>query len=237
MTGLQRFLASMQTLPATEPDEPRLVGDAARRAHEAAQESQLGIHLARCGVPRDIRDRIAAGLDAQHFSATAAVRGWAQRQDAVFLLLGGGVGSGKSTAAAEVLKLARGPFYGYDSDGGVFGSWRYEARRGAYISAVDLSDRAIWTDDGARLWERARTVPWLVLDDVGTETQNERGPFLADFQNLIGQRHANNLRTVLTTNLDGKTFRTRYGARVLDRLLEKGVAFDAGAQSKRRRLA
>jgi DNA replication protein DnaC len=77
----------------------------------------------------------------------------------------------------------------------------------------------------------------LVVDDLGTEMQSEKGPFAGAFQDLIRRRHADDARTVLTTNLDGKTFKTRYGARVLDRIMEKGIAFNAGNESLREKLA
>lgn len=237
--GIERFMERLARIPTTEPDEPHLVGDEARKAHEEQQESSLGEHYARCGVPSSIYELASQGgvnNDSLNFPAMGAMKNWSAKDGAIFLLLAGGSGSGKTTAAVEALRLCRSPFYAYDSDGNIFGSWQYDSRRGMFISSVDLAEHASWTPTGESLWGRARKVSLLVLDDLGTEMQTEKGPFLSEFQDLIRRRHANSLRTVVTTNLDSKTFRVRYGARVLDRMLEKGMAFNAGNESKRGRL-
>lgn len=233
------LMKKLASLPTTEKDPPAIYGEAARRAHEESEERSLESHLVKCGVPSSLASASAAGkvADGPRYPAVEALRDWTTRPGAVFLLLAGGAGSGKTTAAVEALRLARSPFYGYDSGGTVFYSWQYDARKGMFLSAVDLDEHAPWTPEGERMWTRAKKVRLLVVDDLGTETQTEKGPFLASFQELMRKRHADELQTVFTTNLDGATFKARYGARVLGRITERGIAFNAGNESKRGSLA
>lgn len=232
MNGLQRLMQTITSTTSTEPDAPRLVGDDAKRAAEVRQEAWLDTHLERCGVPADYRASVAAGLKTDGFPAVQVTRDWA-KGDALFLLLCGANRVGKSTAAAAVLKLAREPSWIYDDDGSVLATWRYSPRTGMFLSAVLLSDDASWSDVGRARWEKARTVRWLVVDDLGTENANPKSSWMPDLQDLLVLRHANGLRTVLTSNLSAKALAVRYGQRVWSRIHERGVVFDAGAKPER----
>lgn len=228
----------LASLPTSVPDEPHLVGEAAKRAHESAEDARVQLHFQACGVPASLAEASAAGrvLSGDTYPAMEAMRDWTTRPGAVFLLLAGGVGSGKTTAAVETLRLARSQAWLMDSDGAVFSSWRFDSSKGLFVSAVDLEEKAPWSFDGDALWKRCRTVRLLVVDDLGSETQNEKSPFISAFQDLVRRRHAEELKTVITTNVDGVTFKKRYGARVLDRITERGVVHNCGNTSLREKL-
>jgi DNA replication protein DnaC len=60
----------------------------------------------------------------------------------------------------------------------------------------------------------------LVLDDLGAEYLDAKGSFLVDLDELVDTFYADRRPLIITTNCDQKTFRTRYGERVVDRLRE-----------------
>lgn len=125
------------------------------------------------------------------------------------LILAGGVGTGKSVAAA---------------------SWAV-ARSGAWIYSRALVTPADWGDEWRDLLERSS----LVIDDVGTEGESElkRG-WSQRFDELIDARIANGRNTLITTNAaDRKAFASIVGARVVDRLREHGKWVDCGGKSLR----
>lgn len=69
----------------------------------------------------------------------------------------------------------------------------------------------------------------LVIDDLGTEFMDKKGFLLRLIDSLIDGRYSFEKRTIITTNLraddhKGKVgFKTRYGARIQDRMKECGV--------------
>jgi hypothetical protein len=228
LNSLKRLAATLDALPTT-PATTLLLGEDAKRAHEQRQDEWLPVHLECCGVPEEYRARVVAGLKTSGFPAVQFTRDWV-KGDALFLVLCGANRIGKSTAAAAVLKMARDPAWIYDDSDAVISTWRYSPRRGMFVSAVLLSDDASWSDAGRPRWERARRVPWLVIDDLGAELANGKSTWMPDLQDLVIQRNANGLRTVLTANLGAKACSLRYGSRVWSRIQERGVVFDAGAQ-------
>lgn len=109
------------------------------------------------------------------------------------LALGGAVGVGKSVAAAW---------------------WLLQGGRWARAADLARPDDELWS----RLCGSAR----VVLDDVGEEYAGASGYATARVAELLAHRHAHGLATVLTTNLNRAEFAARYGARVDDRLRERG---------------
>ena len=90
------------------------------------------------------------------------------------------------------------------------------------------------TDDGelvSELLRRARTIPFLVIDDLGTEHDGATGWATGRIADLLCARHEQCLSTILTTNLqrrgvDGEEgVAERYGARVDRRLNDSGRFF------------
>lgn len=239
--GLREILARYATQPAARPVPEGPLGDAAREQYEREQEAKTADHLAACGVPANAIARVVGGFEST--PAVVAMREWA-KSAAPFLVLVGGVGSGKTTAAALTLKLARKPAYFYDDAGSVVTSWRYVAARGMWIEAVQLANTSPWKDgEGKEVWDRARAAHWLVIDDLGEERASSE-VWREHFQSLINHRYQcskDGLRTVITSNLPPREFvrgsapqtSYRYGPRVADRLCESGLVFSCGDKSLR----
>ena len=144
--------------------------------------------------------------------ALAAVRAW--RDDASpLVVLAGTVGTGKSLAAAWALwdwwvtTRKVNPVTGYQ--------WAHKGR--CWIAAPHLARLQKWAKEVTEL----ETAPMLVLDDLGEEQASDTA--VAILSNLITTRFAERMPTAVTTNLDGKTFRERYGERIVDRVRECGL--------------
>ena len=104
------------------------------------------------------------------------------------LLLWGLNGTGKTAAAVVVAKEFR--------------------RRGypvMFFEAASLKDAVIGKmafDEMESVWERARSVAVLVLDDLGKGTQDGVGFGARLLDDLLRHRSANKLVTFITTNMD-----------------------------------
>ena len=89
----------------------------------------------------------------------------------------------------------------------------------------------------------AREVPFLILDDLGTERDTESGHAIDVMVNLLTERQRLRRRTIVTTNLvkqarrekDPDGLRERYGERVFDRLLEGAVLVGVRGESYRKK--
>ena len=105
----------------------------------------------------------------------------------VGLLLWGDNGRGKTAAAAVVAKEAR--------------------RRGKkvlFVEAADLKRAVIEKvafDEESTVWERARTVDLLVLDDLGKGAQDSTGFGARILDELVRYRNARLCATLVTTNM------------------------------------
>lgn len=58
----------------------------------------------------------------------------------------------------------------------------------------------------------------ICLDDLGTEYADRKESFLVDLDELIDTYYASRRPLLITTNMNSVEFRTRYGARIWDRL-------------------
>lgn len=124
------------------------------------------------------------------------------------VVLSGGVGCGKSCAAAL---------------------WAIE--KGAkFITANELARVSPYDEKATDLAK----IKALVIDDLGCEYLDPKGFFLSHLDGLINDRYSNGRETVITTNLDAEGFR-RYGERILDRIREAGKFLKVGGQSMRRK--
>ena len=114
----------------------------------------------------------------------------------VGILFWGENGRGKTSAAVVVAKEAR--------------------RRGASVlmttaaSMVDSVIQKTEVEDGL-LIDRAKSVDFLLIDDLGKEHDAASGFSARMFENLIRERVANKLTTWITTNMGRDAMVARYG--------------------------
>lgn len=200
----------------TEEHDQRIREDQARRDAEAENQrlTELRRHLVECGCPvKDLRRALDG--DCSDTEALLAAR---QSVDLGILVLSGPRGVGKTTAAAWwlVQKRVRTEFLATTSvrfiDAGLMSRWpRYD-------------------DAKMRELTRARA---LVIDDLGIEYTDTKGAFVSLFDEVVNNRYAAELPTLITTNLNAKSFKERYGERVADRIREVGRFVELKGKSMR----
>ena len=147
----------------------------------------------------------------QQTAAQRVVNSWLANQSRKrFIVLLGGVGVGKTVAAAVAAK-----FFG----------------RCVYISAPQLrpiATKELWGDERN---SRVIQAPFVVLDDLGTEADDEDKFHAALFELVNGRLDVGH--TVITSNLSRKEFARRYGERVIDRLRESAEVHEIAGKSMR----
>lgn len=179
-------------------------------------------HLLACGVlPREAE--LVAGGAADNV-ATMAVREFA-KGPLTFCLLTGGAGSGKTIAAAEALLNSRLAW-----DGGK--AWCYSPSEARFELATDLARMSSFDADSLKRLGRLERVPWLVIDDLGSELMNNS--WASNLGEIINARSSGRRKTIITTNLNGEAFRARYDERIYSRIKGDGVVIGTGGQDLRR---
>lgn len=127
-----------------------------------------------------------------------------------FLLLAGANGTGKSFVARAIYEAhARFKLPQYDMDEAFF------------INQADLNERWIHAKmefSSLELYARLKETKLLVLDDLGTKTPSEA--FAEFLYGIIDHRWnlKDTLGTIITTNMNGKTTRDRFGDAILSRI-------------------
>lgn len=138
--------------------------------------------------------------------------------DSWALTMLGGVGTGKTTAAAWLAQQCVTAGTGRD--------WL------VWIRCSEASRRSLFGDDAEKQARHARHCTLLVLDDIGTEFNGDGWRnWLSD---VLDDRYAHGRKTVLTSNLAKEDFAVRLGERLVDRLRENGQAVGTGTESMRR---
>lgn len=135
------------------------------------------------------------------------------------MLLYGGVGTGKSTAAAWL-------------------AWERGGHEPVWIRASELERRGRY-DHPFQSWIFGASM--LVVDDLGIETLDGKGYFCSLLDELVDTYHADMRTLVLTSNLraqratpeDVPQFRERYGERVWSRLQGSGYCGYCGFDDQR----
>jgi len=143
----------------------------------------------------------------QQTDAIRLMREATQRDGACLVVLQGGVGCGKSCAAAV---------------------WAAE-NNAHWITAKALARGSAY-DDASKKLERYRH---LVIDDLGTEYADAKGFFLSNLDGLIDARYADDLPTIITTNVAAEEFKQRYGDRIADRIRHTRGWVEIGGTSLR----
>jgi DNA replication protein DnaC len=173
-----------------------------------------GATLSSAGVPSEVA-RVAQS-DPAMTDSIESLRG-ALNDGATIVVLSGGVGVGKSVAAAWWLCRALA-----SHDGRAWMRW---------VNAHHLARMASF--DGHATLDDVENVDFLVLDDLGIEYLDGKGWLSSALDSIFYQRHGNRRLTVVTTNLGVRAFSARYGERVADRLRESGTFIEVSGASMR----
>lgn len=134
------------------------------------------------------------------------------------LLLWGPNGRGKTSAAAFVAKEVR--------------------RTGASVlmaTAASLLDSVLQKTEveGGLLIELARTVDFLLIDDLGKEHASKSGFSDRVFENLLRERGSNRLTTWITTNMGRDGLAERYKHSMMEVLKELVVPVKVDGENRR----
>jgi hypothetical protein len=165
--------------------------------------------------PTPLWERVQQPLLDTHAMTTA--RAWLA-SDAWGLLMLGGVGRGKSLAAAWLWLRLRGLDLA-EADA------LHRQRRGVLWLRARVLQNLEW-NERADVLRRCAVAFGLVVDELGGEDQRT-GEALSD---LIEQRGDEQRRTVITTNLEPARFLERYGDRLVSRLRAGGITSKGGAR-------
>jgi|TARA_R110000744_G_scaffold13121_2_gene38440 DNA replication protein DnaC len=125
-------------------------------------------------------------------------------KEAWCLILSGGKGTGKSTAAAVWL------YENVPPEGAPTYQTRYWWN----------GTRIARTNGYAKDFEKMMQSKLMVIDDLGIEYLDKNGNFLQRLDELLDERYSNFRKTIITTNLNADAFKDRYGERVADRMRE-----------------
>lgn len=157
------------------------------------------------------------GLDGQELRQAASesmtgAQAWLEYPDCKVLLIIGGIGAGKTTAAAWVVAGER--------------------ANSVWLSARTVDDLDSWK----AVSHAAKVAQLLVIDDLGTERDSESGWGRDALGNLLTDRIDRAQRTVVTTNLSGAEIVKRYGERLRSRLQLRPLVgvIDAGKTDLRK---
>ena len=186
------------------PSCPRRIREHDAALEAIATEERL---ITVSGVPRALQTLVCGNM--KPTDATIAVDTWLESGQTL-LLLAGGVGIGKSVAAAYAIK--RTP--------------------GRWFAAPDMPQ--------LQGYERAREVDalmrprLLVIDDLGAEYADRNEWARTQLRTLICKRHDEGARTVITTNLNAAAWKEYADARLIDRLGTGTVKTIGGASMRRK---
>lgn len=195
-----------------------------REAHVQRVRASLPSHLLACGVGDVHAEAIVTGL--RETAAARACRSWWEGSE-TFLLLTGGVGSGKTVAACELFAKLMRPG-GYEFIGGVP---EYDRRAGRVVQACELAALGMFGPEAKEALAQATDLRLLVLDDLGSEYLTDA--WRSNLFLLVNARWLKRRRTVITTNLDMAALKARYEPRVFDRIRDSGRAVHCGDKSLR----
>lgn len=192
-------------------------------AKVAAKREEESRHREYVARPGEIRQRyLEAGWPVRAFDAAleadelkpavAKIATWNCAEENV-LVLSGPPGCGKTVAACWWARKR--------SD------WPAQFLRATTFAASSRYDRE--TRDS---WFGASA---LVLDDLGSEYADTKGNFLVDLDELVDVFYGDKKPLLITTNCTAEDFKTRYGARVVDRIRECGTFASIAGVSLRRK--
>lgn len=140
---------------------------------------------------------VEAGAD-----LSSIVRRYIENMDAMraagcSMILHGANGTGKTCASVVIAK-----------------EYRRRGHRVLFISAAELRNMVIrgeMFDDSQTMWERAKTVDVLVIDDFGKGGSDSTGYGMSLFDDLIRARNSRKLVTLITANLSPNKWEAEIG--------------------------
>lgn len=123
------------------------------------------------------------------------------KEEGYGILFGGPPGPGKTTIAVIILKYL------------LRAGWTvWMTSLGEIVESIQTS----WDkNEHSDFLEKCREVDFLLIDDVGKEHKGPSGFSATVFDNLIRHRVQHRMPIFLTTNLDRRTIRSRYGESLL----------------------
>lgn len=212
---LQAFRREHDRRMAEDP-EYRKEQEEIRKRLETNEEGWESISVSARRKASGIPERLLHLIESPKESpAIQAVRAFLEPTNTkTMLILAGGVGCGKTVAAA----------------------WAIDSRKtGLFVKAVELVRHGTYDRE---FWEQLGASPLLAIDDLGTEPRDEKGWAAANLDALLDARYDGARKTILTTNLTADDFKARYcagaGIRTLDRIREIGTFFAVPGDSMRR---
>jgi DNA replication protein DnaC len=177
----------------------------------------------KAGAPYDALAALKRGPEES--VALSAARKFNRDSEALFLLLLGPPGVGKTLSASLVVVdfASKWPW-----NEGATGTAAEPIR---FVDAASLTRLSAFDAEAKRYVETLRGCPLLVLEDAGDEgTDLGKGLFVE----LLMARHAARRRTVVTGNLRPEAFKARYGAAVADRIKSGGYVPALFGEASRR---
>lgn len=221
LAGVQKSAAELRQWdeehPALAARWRELIGQMnALEAEEAekAEAKRLADALLRRLDKEGVARAGAALVAPRATEALRVVQAW-WASEATWLLLCGGVGSGKTVAAAWAMREG------------------LKAWRSCSLRTASRLARLSGFDEGAAELERLKLVHLLVVDDVGAEASTSWGAGL--LSEVLDARHQGKRRTIITTNLGLEAFKARVGERLADRIREDGQVHALQGRSMRRK--
>jgi DNA replication protein DnaC len=204
---LDRVTSKVQLEPDPTPEERE------RRAREAEERAWLSV-APKIGVPRRLSGAsFEGGLPSPMLVRVRQYVEGRELEDGQCLMLAGPTGVGKTYASVSALRAYRrgGRFFYFP---GLCGALLHANRSGDALEAV-------------------KRVPFVVLDDFGTEYVREGGLVETLLDEIIWHRESEILPTIITTNLTGAQLKDRLSDRIVDRLRGWGHVFTASGGSLR----
>jgi len=186
--------------------------------------AQIGVPIHALGVARDCQP-------------TAAVKVVDEVGGHGMMILSGGIGCGKTVAAAkwvldytsarENWKVDRTCNLDDETNG-----YRYSFRGNAvWVSSAKLA-RVDHYD--ASVIAGFANCDRLVIDDLGVEYMDPKGFYLSYINELLNERYDAELATLMTTNCNASDFTERYKGRIVSRVKETGRFFGCGGEDLRK---